>query len=98
MSSPLGAYAPLTLAFLLSLTFLCSLFADASICWVAIDGSVAGYLALADSPRPDAAAAVQLLQSCGVVVAMSTGDNPGAAASVAAAVGLCMLPVAARQV
>ncbi|KAL3134436.1 hypothetical protein ABBQ38_006494 [Trebouxia sp. C0009 RCD-2024] len=59
-----------------------------SICWVAINGSVAGYMALADSPRPDAAAAVQLLQSCGIVVAMLTGDNPGAAASVAAAVGL----------
>lgn len=60
----------------------------ASICWVAIDGSLAGYLALADSPRPEAAAAVQQLLSCGIVVAMLTGDNPGAAAAVAAAVGL----------
>ncbi len=82
------AYSPLTPGFLLLLTLPCSLPAGASICWVAINGSVAGYLALADSPRPDAAAAVQLLQSCGVVVAMLTGDNPGAAAAAAAAVGL----------
>ena len=59
-----------------------------SICCVAIDGNLAGYLALADSPRPEAAAAVQQLLSCGIVVAMLTGDNPGAAAAVAATVGL----------
>ncbi len=80
--------APLTHVAFLWLTLLCSSPIGASICWVAIDGSLAGYLALADSPRPEAAAAVQQLLSCGIVVAMLTGDNPGAAAAVAAAVGL----------
>lgn len=80
--------APLTHVAFLLLTLLCSSPIGASICWVAIDGSLAGYLALADSPRPEAAAAVQQLLSCGIVVAMLTGDNPGAAAAVAAVVGL----------
>ena len=59
--------------------------AGASICWVGIDGSVAGYMALADT---GAANAVQQLHSCGVVTAMWTGDNMGAAAPAAVAVGL----------
>ena len=74
---------PFTHVTFLLLTLLCSSPIGASICWVAIDGSLAGYLALADSPRPEAAAAVQQLLSCGIVVAMLTGDNPGAAAAVA---------------
>ena len=65
-----------------------SRYAGASVCWVGIDGTVAGYLALADTIRPDAASAVQQLQSCGIVTAMLTGDNFGAAAAVAAAVSL----------
>ena len=62
--------------------------AGASICWVGIDGSVAGYMALADTVRPGAATAVQQLHSCGIVTAMLTGDNMGAAAAAAVAVGL----------
>lgn len=49
---------------------------------------IAGYFALADKSRPQAAAAVNELQRCGLVTAMLTGDGPGAAAAVAAATGL----------
>ena len=62
--------------------------AGASICWVAINGVLAGYLALADSPRPEAAAAVRQLQGQKMVTAMLTGDSSGAADAVANAVGL----------
>ena len=62
--------------------------AGASICWVGINGVLTGFLALADSPWPEAAAAVRQLQDSKVVTAMLTGDSPGAADAVAAAVGL----------
>ena len=55
---------------------------------MAIDRKVAGFLALADSVRPEAASAVRALQNAGVVTAMLTGDSLEAAGAIATAVGL----------
>ncbi len=52
------------------------------------DGILAGALALADTVKPESAAAIAGLQRMGIDVAMLTGDNPRAAASVAAQVGI----------
>ena len=54
---------------------------------MAIDRKVAGFLAMADSVRPEASSAVRALQKAGVVTAMLTGDSLGAASAIATAVG-----------
>ena len=51
---------------------------------VAVDGRPAGLFALADAPRPTAAAAVAALHEMGVQVVMLTGDNEATAARIAA--------------
>ncbi len=56
--------------------------------FVAIDGVVAGLVALADTARPEAAATVAALRRMGVGVAMVTGDRRATALAVAAAVGV----------
>ena len=55
---------------------------------VAIDGEIAGILAIADAVRPSAIAAVQQLKDMGVEVAMLTGDNKGTADRVAEELGI----------
>jgi Cu2+-exporting ATPase len=55
---------------------------------VAIDGEIAGVLAIADAVRPSAVAAVQRLNEMGVEVAMLTGDNQGTANRVAEELGI----------
>ncbi len=55
---------------------------------VAVDGHPAGLFALADAPRPTAAAAVTALHEMGVQVVMLTGDNEATAARVAAQLGI----------
>jgi P-type Cu+ transporter len=55
---------------------------------VARGGTLVGWFAIADTLRPGAAAAVQILAAEGIAVAMLTGDNPGAAAAVAGATGI----------
>jgi Cd2+/Zn2+-exporting ATPase len=57
-------------------------------CYVLLDGHLAALLLLGDSPRREAAAAVQQLQRQGLVCAMLTGDCAAAAQAVAAQVGL----------
>ncbi len=52
------------------------------------DGRVVGALALADTIKPESAAAIAGLQRMGIDVAMLTGDNPHTAAAVAAQVGI----------
>lgn len=59
-----------------------------SLLYVAIDGEVAGLLAVADTMRPGAAAAVRALQERGRRVIMLTGDHHAAAAAIAAAAGV----------
>jgi Cu2+-exporting ATPase len=55
---------------------------------VAVDGRAAGLIALADAPRPTAAAAVQALHELGVEVVMLTGDNEATARRIADRLGI----------
>ena len=55
---------------------------------VGADGSLLGVLALGDELRPDAAESVAAIRRAGLVPVLVTGDNPGAAARVAAPVGI----------
>jgi Cu2+-exporting ATPase len=55
---------------------------------VARAGKVIGLIAIADAPRPTAAAAVAKLRERGVQVAMLTGDNGGTAQRIARDLGL----------
>jgi Cu+-exporting ATPase len=56
--------------------------------YVAIDGQPAGLVAVADTLKPGAAAAVARLSSLGLDVHMLTGDNPRTAAAIAAQAGI----------
>ena len=55
---------------------------------VAVDGRPAGLIALADAPRPTAAAAVAALHELGVEVVMLTGDNEATARRIAGQLGI----------
>jgi cation-transporting P-type ATPase A/B/Cu+-exporting ATPase len=55
---------------------------------VAVDGVVAGMLALADTVKPSAAAAVRELAAMGLRTVLLTGDNRATADTVAAEVGI----------
>ena len=55
---------------------------------VAVDGRPAGLIALADAPRPTAAAAVAALHELGVEVVMLTGDNEATARRIADQLGI----------
>jgi Cu2+-exporting ATPase len=55
---------------------------------VAVDGRPAGLIALADAPRPTAAAAVAALHDLGVEVVMLTGDNQATARRIAGQLGI----------
>ncbi|MFJ8819661.1 heavy metal translocating P-type ATPase [Amycolatopsis thermoflava] len=55
---------------------------------VAVDGVVAGVIAIADAPRETSAAAVSDLHDLGVQVVMLTGDNQATADRIAARLGI----------
>jgi Cu+-exporting ATPase len=55
---------------------------------IAVDGRSAGVLAVADTPRPEAAATVAALQHKGVDVVMLTGDDARTANAVARSLGI----------
>ncbi|WP_457140869.1 heavy metal translocating P-type ATPase [Modestobacter sp. SYSU DS0511] len=55
---------------------------------VAWDGQVQGVVVVADTVKPSSAAAIAELRALGLAPVMVTGDNEGAAAAVARAVGL----------
>ncbi|WP_225027328.1 heavy metal translocating P-type ATPase [Xinfangfangia pollutisoli] len=59
-----------------------------SVLFVARDGAVQGLITVADRPRPSAARAVAALREMGVTAAILSGDNPRAAAAVAAGLGI----------
>jgi Cu2+-exporting ATPase len=59
-----------------------------TVVWVAVDGSAAGALGIADAPRPTSRQAVAALQKVGVEVVMLTGDNELTAKRIAAEVGI----------
>ncbi len=54
-----------------------------TVMFVATDDKIAGLIALADAPRPEAADAIRRLKSLGVDLVMITGDNQATADSVA---------------
>jgi Cu+-exporting ATPase len=56
--------------------------------FVAVDGQPAGVLAVADTIKPGAAAAVTALKRLGLTVHMLTGDNPRTAAAIARQAGI----------
>lgn len=56
--------------------------------YVLIDGQLAGLLAVADRPKPQAAAALAHLRSLGLRLIMLTGDHETTARAIAAEVGL----------
>jgi Cu+-exporting ATPase len=55
-----------------------------TVVYVAIDGAVAGAIAIADTLKPSAAEAVASLRSRGINVILLTGDNPQTARAIAA--------------
>lgn len=59
-----------------------------TVTFVAVDGKLAGYLALADTPRDDAATMVASLKDQDVVPVLLTGDNERAAGAVARTLGI----------
>ena len=62
---------------------------EGTVVHVAVDGVYAGYLVLADQPRPEAREAIERLRAEGVQrVVMLTGDEESAARAVARALGL----------
>ena len=56
--------------------------------FLAADGIALGVIALADAPKPTAAAAVAQLRAMGLEVALLTGDNAATAAAVARGLGV----------
>ena len=59
-----------------------------TVMFVAVDGRAAGVLAVADTIKPGAAAAVAALQRLGLDVHMLTGDNPRTAVAIASKAGI----------
>ncbi len=59
-----------------------------TVLFAAVDGRLAGLLALADPVKPGAAAALGALRASGFRIVMASGDDPATAATVAAEVGV----------
>lgn len=55
---------------------------------VAIDGHLAGIVAVADEPKTDSRQAIELLEKRGIAVVMLTGDNETTARAIASRVGI----------
>jgi Cu+-exporting ATPase len=59
-----------------------------SVVFVAADGAMLGYFALADKIKPEATAVVSFLKQAGLNIIMLTGDNPRTARGVAGQLGI----------
>ncbi|MGF1624594.1 MAG: copper-translocating P-type ATPase [Alphaproteobacteria bacterium] len=55
---------------------------------VALDGALAGFVAVADPIKPTTAAAIRALRAEGLRIVMATGDNPRTARAVASQLGI----------
>ena len=73
-----------------ALTAAATSLADAAktVVFVAVDGAVAGVIAVADPIRAESRAAIEALQQMGLTVVMLTGDNAQTAQAVAREVGI----------
>lgn len=60
----------------------------ATVIYMAIDGTLSGLIALADSVRPDAQPSIRQLKESGLTPMLLTGDNEAAACSIASQVGI----------
>jgi len=60
----------------------------ATVVYISLDGTAAGFVALADEPRPEAAEMIARLKAAGVSPLLLTGDNEAAARCVAARLGI----------
>jgi Cu+-exporting ATPase len=56
--------------------------------FVAVAGKVAGLIAVGDTVKPDAAAAITTLRQAGITVVLATGDHPTSAQKVAQLLGI----------
>ena len=59
-----------------------------TVIWIASAGRSAGFIALADTPRPDAAKTVQALKHAGITPVLLTGDHRNAARHIAGVLGI----------
>lgn len=59
-----------------------------TVVWVSQNGVITGLIGLADTPRPEAKAAVKALHDSGIRTMLLTGDNPQTAAHIAAIIGI----------
>ncbi len=59
-----------------------------TIIWVAVNGRPAGFVALSDVPRAEAASTVRALKASGITPVLLTGDHRNAARHIASALGI----------
>lgn len=59
-----------------------------TVTYIALGGKALGYIALADTPRAESAAALRELDALGIETLLLTGDNENAAQSIAAKLGV----------
>ncbi|MBE9228811.1 copper-translocating P-type ATPase [Phormidium sp. LEGE 05292] len=59
-----------------------------TVIWLAVDGKIAGIMAISDAVKPSSANAIRLLQKMGLEVVMLTGDNRRTAEVIAREVGI----------
>ena len=62
--------------------------AGCTVIYIAVDGRPAGFLALADTRRPDAVQTIQTIQAAGVTPVLLTGDHEKAARHIAGQLGI----------
>ena len=56
--------------------------------WIALDGKVAGLVAISDTLKPSSKSAIKALQNMGLEVVILTGDNQETASAIASEVGI----------
>ena len=59
-----------------------------TVVFAAVDGQLAGIIAVADKPRPESAEAIERFKELGIKVVMVTGDNKQTAGAIARLVGI----------